>query len=496
MEQKMAESIDRQSSPTKSQKQDVQQPCPQTEEDHLVWWDGENDPANPLNWPPFIKWLHVAIISSGTFTIPLASSIVAPGVIQLANDFHTNDQLRETIVVSIFVLGLAFGPLLVAPLSELYGRWICYTVSNTLYTVFTIACAVSSNMSMLIVFRFFAGATGSTPLTIGGGTIADMFPVQERGLALSFFTLGQAAAPAIGPVAGGGGFLTQGLSWRWVFWLLTIVNGVIAAAQILLSRETYALTILERKAKRLRKETDNQLLRSKLDKGMTPRLLVHNFIRPSKMLLLSPITLLIALACAVMYGILYLLVTTFLSVFQTTYHFSIGISGLAYLGMGIGNILGLIVFSMTSDRYVVAQAARFGAAKPEHRLPLMILSGPIIAIGLFWYGWSARAKLHWIMPILGSGIVGLGNMFFFMPMVGYLVSDAFPVYAASAIAANAVLRSIGGALLPLAGFRMYDTLGYGWGNSVLAFMALVFTPLLIVIYWYGEYIRTRWPVNL
>lgn len=151
----------------------------------------------------------------------MASSIFAPGVVQVGQEFHVDSQLLQTVVVSIFVLGLAFGPLLAAPLSEMYGRWICYTVFNILYTVFTVACAVSTNMSMLIVFRFFAGATGSAPLTIGGGSIMDLFPMERRGLALSFVTLGQAAAPAIGPVAGG--FLAEGLRWRWVFWVLAIV---------------------------------------------------------------------------------------------------------------------------------------------------------------------------------------------------------------------------------------------------------------------------------
>lgn len=271
---------------------------------------------------------------------------------------------------------------------------------------------------------------------------------------------------------------------------------MITVSQISFTRETYAMVLLDRKTKKLRKETNNDELVSALHHHpVTPKLFLYTLIRPTKMLLLSPITLLVALACAVMYGILYLLVTTFSSVFQETYHWSLGISGLGYLGLGTGNLIGLVVFSATSDRYMVLQAQRFGSAKPEHRLMLMIISGPIIAVGLFWYGWSAQAKIHWMMPIVGSGIVGLGNMLFFLPMVGYLV-ESFTVYAASAIAANAVLRSIGGALLPLAGYRMYDTLGYGWGNSILAFMALVFTPVLVAIYRYGEYIRTRWPVRL
>jgi hypothetical protein len=100
-----------------------------------------------------------------------------------------------------------------------------------------------------------------------------------------------------------------------------------------------------------------------------------------------------------------------------------------------------------------------------------------------------------MVPIVGSGILGMGNMFFLLPVVGYLV-DTFTIYAASAIASSTVLRSIGGALLPLVGPSMYAELGFGWGNTLLAFLVLVSTPVLIMLYRYGEYIRTRWPLIL
>lgn len=144
----------------------------------------------------------------------------APGVRQVAAEFGTTNELLQTLVVSIYVLGLALGPLVLAPLSEVYGRWICYAFCNVLYTIFTVACAVSTNMSMLIVFRFMAGCMGSAPLAIGGGTIADLFPVSQRGKALSLYTLGPVCGPAIGPIAGG--FLSEAKGWRWIFWVLTI----------------------------------------------------------------------------------------------------------------------------------------------------------------------------------------------------------------------------------------------------------------------------------
>lgn len=272
-------------------------------------------------------------------------------------------------------------------------------------------------------------------------------------------------------------------------------SGVNTVAQILFSRETYAVILLERKTKRLQNQTGNGQLRSKLDRGISSKeVLIRAIVRPTKMTLLSPINIILSLSSAFVYGVFYLLLTTFPMVFTEVYGFSTGISGLTYIGLGVGNVMSLLFFSFTSDRYVRSRIAK-GGAKPEDRLPLLVLSGPLIAVGLFWYGWSAQAHTHWIVPILGSTIVGLGNMMFFMPIMGYLV-DAFTVYAASAMAANTVLRSIGGALLPLAGRSMYQTLHFGWGNSLLAFLTIAFTPALFLIYRHGETLRLKYPLNL
>ncbi|EED19643.1 bicyclomycin resistance protein, putative [Talaromyces stipitatus ATCC 10500] len=461
---------------------------------NIVGWDSEDDPANPMNWTLLKKWTNVGLISAITFIVPLASSMFAPGVAQVSSDFNETNPLLQALVVSIYVIGLAIGPLVQAPMSEVYGRWIVYATCNILYVVFTVACAVSSNISMLIVFRFFAGCFGSAPVTIGGGTIADLFPPQQRGRALSLYTLGPVAGPAIGPIAGG--FLSQSEGWKWIFWVLAIASGVITVGHIIFCHETSAVVILNRKVKRLQKETGNMNLRSKLDRQISnTEVLKRAIVRPAKLTILSPISVLMSVSTAVVYGNLYLMLTTITAVFEVSYGWSTGISGLAYIGMGVGNVIGLLSFSITSDKYLQQKSAKGLQLKPEDRLPLMLLSGPAIAAGMFWYGWSAKAQTHWIVPILGSSLVGAGNMFFFMPMMGYLV-DAYTIYAASALAANTVLRSIGGGLLPLAGQSMYKSLGYGWGNSLLGFIMIGFTPVVLFIYRYGEYIRTRWPLNL
>ena len=253
-------------------------------------------------------------------------------------------------------------------------------------------------------------------------------------------------------------------------------------------RETYGVVIMARKTLALQKKTGNMSLRSKYDQGITTRQLWRiTLIRPAKMLLFSPIIFLLSLFMAVTYGYMYLLFTTFPVVFGEYYHFKIGITGLVYLGLGIGNIIGLVIFGVFSDKVLLAKAAS-GELKPEYRLLPMVWTSFTLPVGLFIYGWSARYAVHWIVPIIGNVFFGVGLLVTLVCTLTYIV-DAFTEYAASATAANAVMRSVFGATLPLAGPKMYQALGIGWGNSLLAFIALAGCPIPWVFYKYGEKIR-------
>jgi len=169
----------------------------------------------------FCRFMARALLTSSR---PLASSMFAPGIPDVMSEFHSTNTQLASFVVSVYVLGYAFGPLIIAPFSELYGRLIVYHVCNVMFVVFTIACAVSSNLNMLIGFRFLEGTFGSCPLTIGGGTIADIIPQEKRGGFMAIWALGPLLGPVIGPVIGG--YLSQAKGWRWVFWLIAIIVSI------------------------------------------------------------------------------------------------------------------------------------------------------------------------------------------------------------------------------------------------------------------------------
>jgi multidrug resistance protein len=139
-------------------------------------------------------------------------------------EFHTESDVYAVFVLSVYVLGYAFGPLLIAPLSELHGRVIVFHTCNTLFVIFIVACAVSNSLGMLTGFRFLAGLAGSCPITLGPATIGDITKPERRGIMVAIMSLGPLMGPAIGPVIGG--FLAEAKGWRWIYWLIVIVVSI------------------------------------------------------------------------------------------------------------------------------------------------------------------------------------------------------------------------------------------------------------------------------
>jgi MFS family permease len=371
--------------------------------------------------------------------------------------------------------------------------------ANWFFVIWQIGCALAPNIASLIVFRFLAGIGGSGCLTLGAGVVADLFPVEKRGMATSIWALGPLIGPVAGPICGG--FIGETIGWRWVFWILLITGGVMAFGIECLNRETYAPVLMRWKTTRLNKELGRTDLRSVYDLSNAEDITVTERLqqglkRPVLLFFKSPIVFLLSVYMSLVYGLLYLFFTTIPTVFRSQYGFSTGLSGLAYLGIGIGFFCGIAFVATTSDRVVVKLTSQNnGKFEPEMRLPVMIFFSCILPISFFWYGWSADKHAHWIVPIVGMLPFGLGMMGVYMPIQTYII-DCYPSYAASVNATLTASRSLVGAMLPLAGPKMFESLGLGWGNSLLGFLAVAFIPAPIFFSKYGQTIRERFPVNL
>lgn len=329
---------------------------------------------------------------------------------------------------------------------------------------------------------------------------------------MSIFSAGPLFGPVLGPICGG--FIAQRAGWRWVsvlpldshctfnpngkqvFWVLVIVGGAFTVFVVIFNHETSPVILIRRKTELMRTELERPDLRSCYEKKSSinrgkPTYILHGLTIPFQLLLRSPIVPIIALYIATVYGCLYLLFTTVTDVFQNAYHWSVEISGLAYIGLGLGFLSGQLVFGILSDRMVLALKTRNqGIFEPEMRLPLCIFFAFFVPVSFFWYGWSVQAQTHWIVPIIGLFPFAFGIIGIFGTLQTYII-DSYPRYAASGIAAITVTRSFSGALLPLAGPPMYRVLGYGWGNTLLGFITLAMIPLPTMFNRFGSSLRKR-----
>lgn len=259
-------------------------------------------------------------------------------------------------------------------------------------------------------------------------------------------------------------------------------------------RETSSVTILKAKAARLRKVTGNPNLHAAGDKQIPIKQLVaHALVRPVKFLFLSPIVSLISLYISFNFGVTMLLFATFPTVFEDNYHWRVGVSGLAYIGVGVGIAIGVFTFAKFSDRLLRVNGGNYRA---ERRLILMMYASPMFPIGLFIYAWTTEYRVHWVVPIIGTAICGPGGIILQSSSQTYIIDVFGPQAAASALGTMTLLRNLTGTFLPLAAAPLYDHLGLGWGNSVLAFITVAFVPVPFFFYWHGEWLRERFPVKI
>ncbi|KAB8338767.1 hypothetical protein FH972_021712 [Carpinus fangiana] len=461
-----------------------------TEEDpYIVEWL-EHDPRNPMRFPEWFKWTLTMLVAIATLAVAFVSSAYSGGVEEIAIEFGASSEFI-TLGISLFVLGFALGPLLWAPLSELYGRQILFFGTYAMLTIFNAGAASSQNIQTLIILRFFAGAFGSSPLTNAGGVIADMFSAEQRGIAMSLF----AAAPFMGPVLGPivGGFVGETVGWRWVEGVMAIFTGVLWLIGGILIPETYAPVLLRKRANALSKLT-GKVYKSRVDAEQGKVSIGHAFktslSRPWVLLFREPIVLLLSIYMAIIYGTLYMMFGAFPIVYQQGRGWSPGIGGLAFIGVMVGMLIGVAYALFDNKRYVKAVKDNDGFAPPEARLPPGMVGGLAIPIGLFWFAWTNSPSIHWIVSILAGVPFGFGMVLVFLAIMNYLI-DAYVIFAASVLAANSVIRSLFGAAFPLFTSYMYQNLGIHWASSIPAFLALACVPFPFLFYKYGPAIRVR-----
>ncbi|KAJ5325833.1 hypothetical protein MYU51_001171 [Penicillium brevicompactum] len=447
----------------------------------------ENDPDNPLNWPTSRKWIITLIVSLSVFLMPLSSSIVAPELSAIRDDLQMGSSTEAVLLLSAFVLTYCLGPLLLGPLSEIYGRVAVLHFGNSFYLVFNLVCGFARNKGELLAFRLLAGFGGAGGLVVGAGIISDCFSKEERGWVIAIYNLGPVFGPSIGAVIGG--FITQYTTWRWAFWATSIFDGALIVIGLVLMKETYPPIILARRKQKL---DSPELFRTPYENPdqSLAQLYRNSLLRPLLLLRIQPIIQLLALFYAYLYGLMYLVLSTFTTLWREKYHQPIGASSLHYLALGIGYFLGSQVCGFLADP-IYRKLKANDSGKPEYRVVLMLPASILAPVGLLWYGWAAQAGTHWIVPDLGIALFAGAAMISFQCTTAYLY-EAFTLYAASATGAVYILRGLTGFGFPLFGPAMYQKLDFGWGTTVIALVAVVLGfPVPVILWKYGERLRAK-----
>jgi MFS transporter, DHA1 family, multidrug resistance protein len=327
-------------------------------------------------------------------------------------------------------------------MSEIFGRKIPLFTGFTLLAIFQIPVAVAQNIETIMICRFLQGLFGCAPLAVVGGALADFWDPVGRGVAMSVFSgatfIGVSTSvrdskattnpqqPVAGPIMGG--FITQShLGWRWTAWITLIMCAFFGLIALVVVPESFPPVLLQRRAAKLRHETKNWALHSKLDETqISPRdICVKYILRPFQMLIMEPILLLVTLYLALIYGILYLFFEAYPISFQEVRGWNLGVGALPFLGITIGVILGGATISYITMTRFARKMKKHGKVIPEERLPPMIIGAVILPIGLFWFAWTSSPNISWVPQVLAGIPIGMGILMIFMQGLNYIIGQYY-----------------------------------------------------------------------
>ncbi|KAJ5899405.1 hypothetical protein N7495_004149 [Penicillium taxi] len=446
-----------------------------------------DDAGNPHNWSRNYRWYITMVASLLVVCIAYGSAIVTGGLGLIEEKYNVSEEVA-ILTCSIMVCGFAVGPLLWSPLSEIIGRRPVYIVSMSLYTIMNIPCALSPNIGGLLASRFLCGVFSSSGLSLAGGTIADIWDIEERGMAIAYFAAAPYCGPVIGPIVNG--WINVG-SHRLdlFFWVNLAFTGAVTV-MVALIPETYAPVILKSRAKKLRKESGNpNIITEQEKKKLTfSEIARTNLIRPLQMILTEPVLDLMNLYIVLIYSMLYAFFFAYPVIFGELYDYNDGQIGLMFIPILIGAAFALVVTPIIEKQFARICAER--APTPEDRLIAALWGAPFVPIAFFILGATSYKHIIWVGPASSGIAFGFGMVLCYYAVNNYII-DSYQKYAASALAAKVFVRSGGGAAFPLFITQMYHRLGLQWASWLLAFIGVGMVFIPYGFYWFGAKLRAR-----
>ncbi|KAM0544513.1 hypothetical protein ACHAPJ_011807 [Fusarium lateritium] len=320
-----------------------------------------------------------------------------------------------------------------------------------------------------------------------------MYNAEHRIWVVYMYTILGMLGLALGPIYST--YITSSIGWRWVYYISTVVMGATAVGCIFI-RESNANQLLDKIVKQLREETGIQYIQSGHAEGA--RLTVATFaqdalFRPLEFLVTDPLVFFCAVLCAIAFGLIYGLTESLTIVYTAPpFNFSQNSSSLAFIAIAIGEMLNIL--PRIYDAYIYKKYRKtHRRILPESKISSFAIAAPSLAIGLWLFAWTIPPRVTsvpWPVSMIGLIMIGFSLNDFSYVLFGY-ATDSYGKYAASAVSAISLTRTLAAAVFPLFTHQMYTGLGSNVATSILAAVAslFAFTPFLFLRY--GQRLRHR-----
>jgi len=471
-------------------------PAPQPSS--VLDWDNKDDADNPRNFSLRRRIISTATVTFLAFVSTLGGSIYAPAHDEVSRSFNVSDEIA-ILPLSLYNAGLAFGPLIGAPLCETLGRKVVFLVTTPLFALFILGSGLSQSTASLITCRFFAGVFASPAISNASATIVDYTAGRYRAVSLAFYYSIPFFGAVVGPLIGG--FLVELKGWRWTQWT-TLMFCVAFYIPIVFTKESYKRTILQRRAKKrgvAYPTTKRTLTQSVRYFAMTL------FLRPLHMIATEPIVTLVCMYNGFMFGLLYTMVVASPWVYQHYYGFGLTGQSLSFLGLIAGTVLApfplilidLYIYQPRLKRWKATQPLsnqdtpdepRF---PPENRLFPAMIGSFLLPLSLLGFAWTARPSIHYIVPIIFQCFSLLFSLIIYASANLFMLDSYGPLYGASAAGAAMLSRYTLSCCFPLFALQMFRGLGVGWATTILACCTAALAPIPWCFWKWGEGLRGR-----
>ncbi|KAH7216108.1 major facilitator superfamily domain-containing protein [Fusarium oxysporum] len=415
----------------------------------------------------------------------------------LRNKWDISDTLFN-IGITLFVVGFAFAPMVLAPISEMHGRYWTFVGSGVVFFLGTLGCALTESYVGMMVSRLITGNGAAVFATLTGGVVSDLYRKEDRNTPMALYSMTIMAGSSLGPLISGS--VVDLLGWRWVFFIQLITIGITTVVLFFLFQETRSNVLLRRKCLMLNgtpfKSTTGAIItfapavKECLDIEIS--MVWRGFAFPLRLLSKEPIVFCMSLWVSFAWAIMYMQFSSIGLVFRSVYGFDNAQVGAVYAATIVGSIVGIGISLLQEPAMKQLLPHKKPLSTPEQRLLSPCIQSILLPIGLLWFFTTARPDIPWISPCIALGSCSMGIFSIYLAVFNYL-ADTYHGYASSALAAQSLCRNILGGVFPLVTARMISSLTLKGTGGLLGGLGLLLTGIPWLLYIYGQRIRARSP---